>query len=458
MKTFAGLSVVMAITLAASGATVTDPNLKVQRWAKGFDLPTGMAFVDGGATALVLEKNTGKVQVMKNRSIVGTALDLPVANNSERGLLGIALAPDFVTSQSVYLYFTRSATNGDSTTAADNRVERYTWNGSKLVFSKRIIKLPGNPGPNHDGGKILFGPDKKLYVVAGELNRNERTSNHAESSVINPIGAILRLNPSGTSVTSNPFFSAKNVGTANAALNGLYAYGVRNSFGMDFDPVTNVLWDTENGAASFDEINRVRPGFNSGWEKIMGPVSRNGGSTPNLVSLGARAAYSDPKFSWVTPVAPTDLEFFPSSKLGGQYANDMFVGTVHGGNILHFDLSPSRKTLSLSGPLADGVADNTADSLFAEQAAIRFGSGFGTVTDLLAGPGGMYVVSLDGSIFRITENTAPVAGMMQAQSLSIAVPEPGGGAIVMLAALLLRRRSRGGREGGRLGRFCRNAW
>jgi glucose/arabinose dehydrogenase len=205
MLKLAIIGVALSFAITASAATVIDPNLKVQRWVKGLDLPTGMAFVDNGATSLVLEKNTGKVQIVKGRSIVGTALDLPVANNSERGLLGIALVPDFATSQSVYLYFTRSATNGDSTTAADNRVERYTWNGSKLVFSKRIIKLPGNPGPNHDGGKILFGPDKKLYVVAGELNRNERTSNHGESSVINPIGAILRLNPSGTSDVESIF-------------------------------------------------------------------------------------------------------------------------------------------------------------------------------------------------------------------------------------------------------------
>jgi glucose/arabinose dehydrogenase len=238
-------------------------------------------------------------------------------------------------------------------------------------------------------------------------------------------------------VTSNPFFNAQNVGTAKAALNNIYAYGVRNSFGMDFDPVSGVLWDTENGAGSFDEINRVRPGFNSGWEKIMGPVS-SGGSTSDLVSLGPRATYADPKFSWVAPVAPTDLEFFPSSKLGDAYANDMFVGTVHGGNILHFDLSPSRKTLVLSGALTDGEADNSPDSLFAEQESIRFGSGFGTVTDLLAGPGGMYVVSLDGSFFRVVRNDVTVAGMMRAQSL--AVPEPTVGAVIMLAALLLRRR------------------
>src|SRR5438045_8267249 len=93
--------------------SVVDPNLNVQRWVKGLDQPTGVAFVDGGATALVLEKSTGRVQIVRNRAVAGTALDLPVANDSERGLLGIALAPDFGTGSSfVYISYTRSTSDG----------------------------------------------------------------------------------------------------------------------------------------------------------------------------------------------------------------------------------------------------------------------------------------------------------------------------------------------------------
>src|SRR4051812_39226124 len=110
------LIVAAAVLIACSTAiaqSVNDPGLRVQRWVKGLDQPTGVAFVDGGATALVLEKASGRVRIVQNRAITGTALDLPVANDSERGLLGIALAPDFgVGSSFVYLSYTRSTVDG----------------------------------------------------------------------------------------------------------------------------------------------------------------------------------------------------------------------------------------------------------------------------------------------------------------------------------------------------------
>src|SRR5438093_13677972 len=109
----ATVALLLLLVAPAVGQTVVDPNLKVQRWVKGLDEPTGVAFVDNGATALVLEKNTGRVRVVRNRAITGTALDLPVASDSERGLLGIALAPDFgVGSSFVYLSYTRSSADG----------------------------------------------------------------------------------------------------------------------------------------------------------------------------------------------------------------------------------------------------------------------------------------------------------------------------------------------------------
>src|SRR5215207_2814165 len=197
-------AIVLAITPAKlMSQTVVDPNLRVQRWVKGLDTPTGAAFVDGGNTTLVLEKNTGRVRVVKNKAIVGTALDLPVANDSERGLLGIALPPDFATNPFVYLQYTASTSDGGA--PIDNRVERYRWNGSSLSFDRRVLTMPGGPGPNHDGGKIAFGPDGKLYATIGDLNRNERTSNFENASAVTASGAILRVNPSGSNVSTNPF-------------------------------------------------------------------------------------------------------------------------------------------------------------------------------------------------------------------------------------------------------------
>src|SRR5581483_4542684 len=264
----------------ALSQTVDDPTLKVQKWATGLAHPTGIQFLPDGR-ALVLEKETGKVRILSGHDFTGTALDLPVATNSERGLLGIALSPTFNQDHFVYLYYTAAAQDGGA--PISNSVKRYSWDGSKLIFKKKVIDLPATPGPNHDSGQIAFGPDGKLYIAIGDLNRNEITINH-NNHTLNRIGAILRVNSSGSSVTTNPFYSA---GKASAA-NDIFAYGIRNTFGMDFDPVSGSLWETENGPSSFDEMNRITPGFNGGWESILGPTSRNGKDPSTLVSLGAR--------------------------------------------------------------------------------------------------------------------------------------------------------------------------
>ena len=132
-----------------------------------------------------------------------------------------------------------------------------------------------------------------------------------------------------------------------------YAYGIRNSFGMDFDPVTGELWDTENGPASGDEINLVEPGFNSGWRDVFGMAAPE--ELGDLVLFNSQTEYSDPELEWVEPIGPTALTFLDSDSLGTQYENDMFVGSVDG-QIFHFDLNDNRTGLHLNGVLKDKIA------------------------------------------------------------------------------------------------------
>ena len=118
-------------------------------------------------------------------------------------------------------------------------------------------------GPNHNGGPIAFGPDGKLYGITGDLNRNEAEQNYqAQANNSSQVGGIYRLNDDGTVPGDNPFS-----GHSNADFHRWFAYGIRNSFGLTFDPATGNLWDTENGPGSYDEVNLVAPGFNSGWEQ-----------------------------------------------------------------------------------------------------------------------------------------------------------------------------------------------
>jgi glucose/arabinose dehydrogenase len=188
-------------------------------------------------------------------------------------------------------------------------------------------------------------------------------------------------------------------------LSKYYAYGIRNSFGIDFDPLTGNLWDAENGPASYDEINLVRPGFNSGWQTVMGPISLSGDTEDDLVNFPG-SHYADPLFSWTEPPAVTDIEFLDSSTLGDRYANNIFVGDINNGNLYFFEVNENRDGIILDtsqqeSGLSDLVVDNEQ-----ELSAITFGSGFGGITDIETGPNGsLYVLSYDdGIIYEISRS------------------------------------------------------
>ena len=289
---------------AQSGPTLVDRNLAVRTVVSGLSQPITMAFVNAN-TVLVLEKATGKVQRVVNGVVQATALDLAVNSASERGLLGIALHPRFPQDPSVYLYWTESSTRADSIVLSEtpllgNRVDRFIWDGAALTFDINLIRLralqqdAGQPERgNHDGGVIKFGPDGKLYVYMGDNGRRGQLQNlpDGHSSVGNQpddqfggpepddahlTGVVLRLNDYGSTPIDNPFFRAGQLrgGQAGANLQKVFAYGIRNGFGMAFDPFSGGLWEAQNGDDSFTELNRVEAGANLGWIQFMGPASR----------------------------------------------------------------------------------------------------------------------------------------------------------------------------------------
>lgn len=376
--------------------TLRDPNLQVQEVVAGLSLPTTMAFI-GANDILVLQKDNGWVRRVRGGMLQPEpVLDVAVDNASERGLLGIALHPEFPERPFVYLYYTQSSTDGDTSGFPDplgNRVYRFTWNGSRLISPVLIVDLPVTPGPNHNGGIITFGPDGKLYVMIGDLNRQGQLQNVPTGPPADDTSVILRLNDDGTIPSDNPFFSQ------DGNLAKYYAYGIRNSFGMAFDPLTGRLWMTENGPESYDEINLVEPGFNGGWRQILGPNERDPQGVDDLFHVPG-SHYSDPEFSWFNTVAPTALVFFDSMRLGEKYQNDLFVADFNNGRIYHFKLNESRGGFVFQNPaLADLVADTEA-----ELEELIFGTGFGGITDLKVGPDGLlYVVSIiQGKIFVIS--------------------------------------------------------
>lgn len=494
----------------AQGAApeMLDPSLRVRTVVSGLNLPVSMAF-PAQNEMFVLEKNTGQVKHITQ--LVGglemaTVLDLGVNRNSERGLLGIALHPDFPANPGVYLYWTCRSTapptdpffpderncldtnmfaadSGDvlEVPLLGNRVDRFVWDGRELSYQHNLIMLrafqnDGAPVPagqedeaqpprgNHDGGVLRFGPDGKLYVLIGDVGRRGQTQNLVngpggptreddqfggpEPDDAHLTGVILRLNDDGSTPADNPFFGpgAAIGGEVGMNIQRIYAYGLRNSFGMAFDPRSGDLWEQENGDDSFSELNRVEPGFNSGWIQIMGPPDRIAQykeiettvtpsppdpfaasyfglqqlrwSPENIADSAEEALarlfmipgsrYSAPEFAWKFEVAPGGIGFVDGRGLGPQFDGDLFVAGarpfLEGGHLFHFNLTGNRRKIATDDPrLEDRVADNRHKWEITESESLLIGRNFGIGTDIQTGPNGnLFVVSLShGSIYEI---------------------------------------------------------
>jgi len=410
------------IVTLAGAQSVIDPALEVSVYACCPTSPTSIAFLPASPEdLLVLEKFSGRVLHFRDGVLQGTALDLAVSNYGERGLLGIALHPQFTQNSFVYLYYTSSPTAEDTPfldSVLDNRVVRFTWNGSQLVTPLLVLRLPARPSFIHAGGVIHFGPDGMLYGVIGDVGRfgAGRMQNNASGNPPDTTSIVFRVRDDGTPPTSNPFYAL------GGAMQYVYGYGQRNSFGFDFDPQTGVLWQSENGPSDYDELNRILPGWNGGWSDLWGPDARHANDTSGLwVAPGS--FYADPKFAWKEVVAPTSVLFYRSDSLGAHYRNQLFVGAHNqSGKIYRFQLTPDRSTLVLPDPsVTDGVADT-----YAEADVFQWGNAFGAVVDLEIGPdGALYVANFYGDvIYRIGRaNTSDVAPI-DARHPIVAAPNP----------------------------------
>ena len=478
MRRALALAVLAPMALAglaqAQEPEVVDPDLAVRTAVSGLSQPISMAFI-GKREMLVLEKASGQVKRVVDGEVRDVVLDLAVNSASERGLLGIALHPRFRQNGWVYLFWSESRTGADSDTLdgvrlMGNRIDRFEWDGDALAFDRNIIQFrsfqadAGQPlRGNHDGGVLRFGPDRKLYAIVGDTGRRGQLQNLVdgpfgpgiaddqfggpEPDDAHRTGVIVRLNDDGSAPRDNPFYRVGRSmgGEVGANVQKLFAYGLRNSFGMAFDPRSGDLWEQENGDDSFSELNRVEPGMNSGWVQIMGPAARvaqfkaietdptapqpfapagyfglqqirwlptNIADTPaqalSRLFMLPGAEFSDPELTWKFEVAPGGIGFLDSNALGGDYRRDLFMGGardfLEGGHLFRIELSGNRRAVDTDDPrLADGVADNINKWELTESESLLFGRNFGVGTDIQTGPNGhLYVVSLShGAVYEI---------------------------------------------------------
>ncbi len=384
-------------------AQLNDPSLAIQTMIDGLVSPTSLAFLDDN-NILFLEKE-GNVRLISNGVLQSEpVLQIEqVESNNERGLLGIAYDGN-----KVYLFVTESGAQvGGVSTEGEvrNRVYSYAWDGSSLTDPQLLLDLPSTPGTNHQGGKLKVGPDNQLYVVVGEMQREGQLQNFINGPPPDDTGVILRVNPiDGSASIDNPFVEG------GEEAGRYYAYGIRNSYGFDFDPMTGKLWDAENGEDVFDEINLVKPGFNSGWKSVMGPIGSNTGVTESdLVNIPG-SHYADPVFSWAESRGVTDIESLNSSAIGSIYENGIFAGDITSGILYYFQPNADRTGMGLENdPLLNDMVADSDDEL----SGVTLGTGFTGISEIETGPdGNLYILTYDrenegqGSLMKIIPSSS----------------------------------------------------
>jgi aldose sugar dehydrogenase len=431
---------------------IDEEDLDIELVTDGLQSPTSMTFIGNHGDMIILEKSGEVIHFMNENKTKTSLLNFSaVDDRNERGLLGVATidttpeastsasttasnnddatstsgnpasndatlatatttetitAPSSLSTTFVFFYLTE-ASKEDKTQALGNRIYRFEWNDANKSLSNGmlLLDLPVLPGQNHNGGKLIADSDNShLYAVIGDLNRKGTLQNFKNGSLPDDTSAIIRINPDGSPAQDNPFLNVSRSDDNYANLSKYYAYGIRNSFGLAIDPLTGTLWDTENGLDRFDEINIVRPGFNSGWAMLMGPIEMSNVTAQNdLVRFQDVLSYADPVFSWGEAVGVTDIEFYDSDRLNDEYTNNIFVADANNGDLYFFEVNEDRSGLHFENP---GIDNDRVASNENERTAVTFATGFpSSITDIETGPDGyLYVLTYHptmGTLFRI---------------------------------------------------------
>jgi glucose/arabinose dehydrogenase len=303
---WAVLAVVVLAPPPASGAGIGSRAVK-----------TGLAFpaaftVPPDGRIFYAERFTGKIKIF-NPATGNTTTHWTIGNvatNGEQGVLGIALHPDYPATPNVFVYARVATDDG-----VRNKIFKIkNGNSSSAIFNTKAASY-------HDGGRIMFGAEKKLYAVVGDVTNPANSQDLSTNT-----GKILRMTGTGGVPEDNPFDSK------------VYAYGIRNSFGFTFDPRSGKLWETENGPECNDEINLINSGKNYGW----GP-RRTCSTPPSAPSNTNRDGPSPvlPKKYFGTVIAPTGAAFCVGCGLSGSEGT-MFFGTVNTNDIRRVVLNSSR--------------------------------------------------------------------------------------------------------------------
>ena len=309
-------------------------NVAVEVVAKELKVPWALAFAPNGRLFLTERKGTIRV-ISDGQLLPNPYAELEVAQEGESGLLGLALDPNFETNGHLYVYHTHRNPQG----RLQNRVVRLEDSGARA--ENPVVILDNIPASRiHNGGRIKFGPDGKLYITTGDA-----ASSPLAQDLNSLAGKILRINKDGTIPQDNPFSGSP-----------VYSFGHRNPQGLAWHPVTGQLFATEHGPVGHDEVNRIEAGANYGWPIIVGD-----GNDPR---------FQDPLLqSNIDTWAPSGAAFYSGDALPPKWEGRLVFGTLKRQRIIWLTLRP---------PLYQAIEDR----------GDLFGRQFGRIRDVVQGPNG----------------------------------------------------------------------
>ena len=337
------------IPVTDTTTTADGVRVGVQVLLNNLEIPWSLAFAPDGR--LFFTERPGRVRIVQNGQLLATPAYTfaDVRAVGEGGALGMALHPNFTQNRFVYVWYTARRADG----AAVNRLVRLRETNNTLGEAAVLIdNVPA--ADNHNGSRLRFGPDGKLYITTGDANQVDLVQSLSDYA-----GKILRINDDGTTPSDNPFGSP------------IWTWGHRHPQGIDWDPVTGRGWATEHGSSGNDELNLLERGANYGWPIIEAAASR-----PDMVT---------PILFFTPAVAPSGMSFYNSTRIPA-FQNNIFFATLRGMHVHRVRLDPADRTRVL-----------TTERLFENR--------FGRIRDVITGP--------DGALYFCTSNrdgrTTPVA-------------------------------------------------
>ncbi len=354
----------LLLTLLAGPAWALPPGFEVEEVIHDEGAPVFFDFAPDGRI-FFNEYFTGQVRVI---DAGGSLVEEPVASFDdvevyfERGFLGLELDPDFDDNHYLYVYY--SSTDGTHKLV---RIREEDGAGAEVVVLRDDLPLMGQG--NHNGGPIVFGPDRSMYLSIGELS----VDTNAQDLEIEA-GKILRMDRDGLPLPDNPFGADSTV----------WAYGIRNTFGLAFNPLTGELYGSENGPTYGDEINRMIAGGNYGWPQWTGAPGVEG--------------FEDAIYAWdEAGICPTGIVVYCGSAYPEEYLNDVFVGTCDPGRIRHFEMNDE----------GTDVFDEDPIWYVQPQDELSYDQAYMGVLDLDIGPDGLLWFSTAMGIYKVTYAGAP---------------------------------------------------